>query len=409
MKTKLGYILVLLCPIGMLAFACNSTVPVPEDQAEKSVNQTLPETPRIEFVVPVESQAHQQEPNVIWYDDFNSGVRQYLESRGDMDTTESFGGKGAAMRAGFKKGDVTGEGDRKLAFGDFPGKRGPIVRQGETFDEIYWRVYMKLEKGWQGAPAKMSRATSMSSEKWQQAMIVHVWSGKENTLTLDPARGVDGQSSTIVTTKYNDFDNLSWLGNSPSSEFEIFNTDESGYWILVEAMAKLNTPGKNDGLARLWIDGRLEAERENMNLRGSYTNHGINAVFLESYWNDGSIKTQGRWYDNFIVSTLPIGPVVCPTNPELKKTPYHGPESLDSWEVQLATDYEGREVVFESNEQGLNESLLIDQANGQFVGKLDGQTGLSSEYTYFCRVRQKSTNGLWSDWSRWHQNFNVGL
>jgi hypothetical protein len=77
--------------------------------------------------------------------------------------------------------------------------------------------------------------------------------------------------------------------------------------------------------------------------------------------------------------------------------------------VQLATDYEGREVVFESNEQGLNESLLINQANGQFVGKLDGQTRLSSEYTYFCRVRQKSTNGLWSDWSRWHQNFNVGL
>jgi hypothetical protein len=146
-----------------------------------------------------------------------------------------------------------------------------------------------------------------------------------------------------------------------------------------------------------------------MNLRGTYTGHGINAVFLESYWNDGSIKTQGRWYDNFVVSTQAIGPVECPQNPELHKTPYHGPESLDSWEVQIATDNEGSEVVFKSNQQDQNESILIDPASGTFTGKLDGQDGLSSEYTYFCRVRQKSSNGLWSEWSRWHQNFNVGL
>ncbi len=167
------------------------------------------------FVVPSEIQVHQNDPDVIWYDDFNEGVREYLESRGELDAAESFGGTGSAMKAGFKKGEVTGEGDRKLAFGDFPGNLGPIVREGEVFDEIYWRVYVKFQYGWQGSPKKMSRATSMVSEKWQQAMILHVWSGKENSLTLDPASGVDGQSSTIMTTKYNDFDNLRWLGNSP--------------------------------------------------------------------------------------------------------------------------------------------------------------------------------------------------
>jgi len=403
---KLNFILALCSPMCMLTIACNSSTPLQEEQAGASAT---PDIPRIEYVVPNEVQPHQDDSNVIWYDDFNQGELPYLESTGGIDMTESFGGKGGAMRAGFKKGEVNGEGNRKLSFGDFPGNGGPTVREGETFDEIYWRVYVKLEYGWEGSPAKMSRATSIVSEKWRQAMIVHVWSGKANTLTLDPASGVDGQSSTIVTTKYNDFDNLSWLGNSPSSNFKIYNTEESGCWILVEALARLNTPGKSDGLARLWIDGRLEAERENMNLRGSYTSHGINAVFLESYWNGGSVKTQGRWYDNFIVSTKRIGPVECPQNPMLSKTPYHGPESIAAWEVELATDSEGGEIVYKSQEQGLLESMPVDTEHGSFTGKLDGQSGLSSEYTYFCRVRQKSTNGQWSDWSRWHQNFNVGL
>ncbi len=93
------------------------------------------------------------------------------------------------MKAGFKKGDVIGEGDRKVAFGDFPNS-SVTVKKGEKFDEIYWRIYVKHEHGWEGAPAKMSRATSIVSDNWQQAMIAHVWSGANNTLTLDPARGV---------------------------------------------------------------------------------------------------------------------------------------------------------------------------------------------------------------------------
>jgi hypothetical protein len=238
-------------------------------------------------------------------------------------------------------------------------------------------------------------------------MILHVWSGERNSLTLDPASGIEGQSSKVKTTKYNDFDNLTWLGNKPSSKFQISSTKESGYWVLVEAHAKLNTPGQSDGLAQLWIDGRLEAERKNLNFRGNYTEHGINAVFLESYWNKGAIKTQGRWYDNFVVSADPIGPVTCPSNPVLHKTPYHGPEDLADWEVELATDYEGNNVVYVSIELGTQQSFVVNVDNGCFSGYLAGKSALSPEKTYFCRVRQKSTGGTWSDWSRWHQNFNV--
>jgi hypothetical protein len=329
-----------------------------------------------------------------------------MDSSGEIDNSVKFGKVGGSMIAGFKINQVSGDGNRKIAFGDFTNSK-VTVKTEQKYNEIYWRIYVKHEHGWEGSPKKFSRATSIVSDNWQQAMIAHVWSGADNSLTLDPASGVYRQTDSITTTGYNDFDNLSWLGNKPSSEFRISATKESGYWVLVESRAKLNTPGKNDGINQLWIDGRLEAERKNLNFRGKYTRHGINAVFLESYWNEGSVKTQGRWFDNFVVSTKAIGPVICPANPILYKTPYFGPGELAEWDIEIASDYDGKDVVYKSHISGNKENINVKQNTGNFLGSLNGRTMLSSGKTYFCRVRQKSSNGEWSNWSSWHQGFVV--
>jgi len=362
-------------------------------------------TPRIDYISLSKTQPLENDVHVIWFDDFDS-EKQYMESHGKRDTGEHYGESGASMDAGFNKGDVSGRGNRKLAFADFPGNH-PQIKPNQKFDEIYWRIYVKHERGWEGAPAKMSRATSIVSPHWQQAMILHVWSGPDNSITLDPASGVEGQTNRIKTTQYNDFKNLKWLGNRPASKFQITSTEESGYWVPVEAHVKLNTPGKSDGESQLWIDGRLEAERKNLNFRGSYTQHGINAVFLESYWNRGSPKTQGRWYDNFVVSTEPIGPVVCPANPTIYKMPYSGDGVLENWEVELASDYDGSDVVFKSKTLNKKENVTVNSTTGSFTGSLAGKKALEAGKTYYCRVRQKGSHQTWSDWSRWHQGFKV--
>lgn len=393
----------------LIIFSCNSdrlensNIADNADPLEDKIE--TPEIPRIDFVEMSEVQSHVNNLNTIWYDDFST-KKEYMESKGEIDAKVYFGTKVGSADMGFNKGDVTGKGNRKVAFGDFPGNP-PVLKKGQQFDEIYWRIYVKHEHGWEGTPAKMSRATSIVSTNWQQAMIAHVWSGAEGSLTLDPARGVDDMTDQIKTTKYNDFNNLAWLGNKPASDFKISSTEESGYWVLVESRVKLNTPGKSDGINQLWIDGRLEAERKNLNFRGSYVKHGVNAVFLESYWNKGSIKTQGRWFDNFIISTAPIGPVVCPANPTLFKTPYYGPGELAGWEIELASDYNGSDVVFKSNVLGTEEKAVVDQSNGIFSGSLADKSALSSGKIYFGKVRQLNSNGEWSEWSRWHQGFKV--
>ena len=235
-------------------------------------------------------------------------------------------------------------------------------------------------------------------------MIAHVWSSGE-ALTLDPASGV--RAGQVVTTKYNDFGNLKWLGNKPASQFKLHSTEESGRWICVEARAKLNTPGDRDGLNQLWIDDHLEAERRNLDWRGSYAVHGINAVFLEAYWNRGSPVDQSRWIDNFVISTTPIGPVVCPPNPVLIKTPYRGPGKARAWEVQIAADAAGETVVWESRLLTKSDRIKAGIETGRFVGPLSGHEQLESSRTYYARVRQQSDAGQWSAWSAWHQPFKT--
>jgi hypothetical protein len=368
------------------------------------------EVPRIESVVPLARQPQEDDPATIWYDDFNGAEKPYAEGGGHLDDRENFGGPPGRSIANLYEKGSQGGGGRKLFFGDSPAYSNKVVRKGEKFEAIYWRIYVKHQAGWTGGgEAKLSRATSLVSEDWKQAMIAHVWSGAGDSLTLDPACGVRGDQ--VVTTKYNDFDRLRWLGNSPASNFKFSSAAEAGWWVCVESYAKLNTPGKKDGLNQLWIDGHLEAERINLDWRGSYSAHGINAVFLEAYWNQGSPVTQTRWLDNFVVSTKPIGPVLCPINPVLIKTPYRGPGKLAGWEVELALDRDGKEVVWKSNDVAAGDQVRVDSTTGEFVGPLDGKSALTSGMACYCRVRQRvdvGTETLQSEWTPSHQQFVVG-
>ena len=363
------------------------------------------EPPRIESVVPARVQPHEGNRAVIWYDNFDgpeNAPYPYLEPKPDSphakrSAREALGGAGQAMECFYAKGEQ-GIGNRKLVFGDCP--FGKPLRAGEKFEDIYWRIYVKHQDGWQGSPDKMSRATGFVSNRWNQAFISHVWSSGI-PLTLDPVTGVrDGQ---VVTTRYNDFPNFKWLGNSPKGTFSTHATSEAGRWVCVESRLKLNTPGRKDGYAALWVDGVLDCERKDLDLRGTYSAHGINAVFLEAYWNNGSPVDQYRWYDDFVVSTKPIGPVTAPANPVLIKTRV---DQGGDWEVQLASDARGDTIVWTSRRVvSVIHRLEVTNRNGVFAdAKL---TALPPGPKYFCRVRQQDAVGQWSPWSAWHQPFAV--
>lgn len=252
-------------------------------------------------------------PNWIFCDDFEDATPMRREGRyfeygdndGDFVPLAGAGiNGGTGMRTIFQAGEVTA-GGFKLAFGRVPSSyfdKG--IRNTEDFRDIYYRMYLKNQAGWEGNPAKLSRATVFAGANWSQAMIGHLWSSGD-CLLIDPASGTD-EAGNVLTTKYNDFPNLRWLGNKKGIT-PIFSEGYDDKWYCIEAHVRLNDPGQSNGVQEFWIDGKLEATRTGLNFLGSYTDYGINAIFIENYWNAGSVKEQERYFDNFVVSTERIG------------------------------------------------------------------------------------------------------
>jgi hypothetical protein len=233
---------------------------------------------------------------------------EHEDNDGDfvVETGEAASGS-RALHVRWQSGEV-GAGYVNVGFGKNPmiGGGKPHYRPTETFDEIYWRVRVKHQSGWPDVgPAKLTRATMMTSENWAQGMIAHLWSAGDDVVLLgDPAACITG--SSVNCTTYNDFANLDWLGQMPGTT-PIFSSAESGKWKCVEGHVKLNTTGASDGVFEFWIDGQLQASRSDLDWRGSYTEHGLNFVSWENYWNDGASAELERWMDDMAIATVAIG------------------------------------------------------------------------------------------------------
>ena len=359
---------------------------------------------RVALVTPASLQPHEQDKAVIFYDDFSQAPVERTRYSEIVDDHGSFvwipdgGLRGGSMRCQFEK-DQVDAGRLHVFIGKNPIGRGH--RPDETFREIYWRVYIKHEPGWEGNPAKLARATCMAGRDYSQGMIAHVWGGKGDVLCIDPATGIrDGHK---VTTRYNDFANLKWLG-SRQAQTPIFSPAESGRWVCIESHIKLNTPGKIDGVFELSVDGKIEASRTDLNWHGDWQEYGINAVFLENYCNTngrGSVKRQARWFDNFVISTRPIGPIIAEGTPTISRT---RPEEVLPWEAEVVADTEGKDIVWQSRPlDGKSATTSIDSKHGIFAGSCAGKPSLVAGTTHWLRVRQVGQ----PDWSPWHAPFNI--
>ena len=226
---------------------------------------------------------------------------EWDDNDGDLRVVDSEAASGThAVEIVWQAGEV-GAGGFKVRFGRNP--IGSDVRDGEDFDDVYWRMRVKHEVGWEGNPDKLTRAISFAGADWSEAMIGHLWS-MGDVLGGDPASCVAGGSVECVG--YNDFDHLHWLGQMPGTT-PIFATADAGQWRCVEGHVRLNTPGDADGVFEFWIDGVSESTRSDLDWRGTWTDYGINAVFFENYWNAGAPREERRWFDDVAIGTVRIG------------------------------------------------------------------------------------------------------
>jgi hypothetical protein len=251
-------------------------------------------------------------PAWVWCDDFESDSAlesNYFEvgrmgGRFGVSGESVFGGSGALRSLHIPAEPEAGH--VRFGLGRSPVKSR--VATTRDFTEVYWRFYMSTGPTWEGNALKVTRATIFAASNWSQAAIGHLWddygAGGLLGTGLDVATGVT--NGNVVTTKYNDFDHLRWLGKANGST-QVYSTANRGRWFCVEVQMKLNTPGAADGTFSYWIDDKLEAQKKSIDWRGTYTAYGINAIMLENYVNDGVPHNQTRYFDNLVISTERIG------------------------------------------------------------------------------------------------------
>lgn len=92
---------------------------------------------------------------------------------------------------------------------------------------------------------------------------------------------------------------------------------QRGRWYCVETEIKLNTPNAADGEVRIWIDGRLLAEKRGMNLNASLSSP-INRVMFGGWYSSSAagrnpcpdpVNVSRRYVDDAAISDAYIGPI----------------------------------------------------------------------------------------------------
>src|SRR6266849_2759675 len=253
------------------------------------------------------------QPGWLWCDDLQQNrLPSYHESdNGGGNIGPGVGVSlnwGNAMRAHFNVGTVS-PGSLHLAFGKTPRSYFKPVDAGTAvYRELYWRFYYKAQSPWTGGnPNKLTRALSfVDPANFNSVVYAQLWGyGTTNFLTLDPASGTD-PAGNIVTTGWNDFAHMRWLGAKPGMT-PLYDATHVGQWHCIETHAKLNDPGQSNGVFEYWLDGLLDAQETGLNWVGSYQTYGLNALFLEGYWNAGSPVAQDMFFDDYVVSTQRIG------------------------------------------------------------------------------------------------------
>jgi hypothetical protein len=244
----------------------------------------------------------------LWCDDFESDAdleKNYFDvnrAKGRLAVVgEAAYGGSHSLRNTYIKG-VEDSGSIKLSLGKTPVR--PTRYTDRSFAELYWRFYMKTDSHWTGQGMKVTRAAVMASPDWAEAAIGHLWDDNHAGMGLDPASGV--LDSHVVTTGWNDFPHLRWLGKA-DGVLQVYAPENRNKWHCVEVHMQLNTPGRSDGVFEFWVDGQPQARKANLDWRGGYTAYGINVVTLEGWINGGAPADQSRYFDDFIVSTARIG------------------------------------------------------------------------------------------------------
>ena len=135
------------------------------------------------------------------------------------------------------------------------------------------------------------------------------------------ADGTDGWTGRMVWLPEGKIANYMYHANAPGKYGEDFDWDDNvegqvylqrGEWNRLEVRYVMNTPGVSDGHLQAWFNGKMVLDRTDVMYRmPGGEDVGIDRLFFSTFYGGHTDKwapptDQYVYFDNFIVSTLPI-------------------------------------------------------------------------------------------------------
>jgi len=212
----------------------------------------------------------------------------------------------------------------KLKFRPFDGKAMMVtVHKGSNYgtslsysflkmlgaepEEIYFRYYLRLADDWR--PARGGKLPGIGGTYGRGG-----WGGRRsNGVNGWSARGLftgrRGGRTPIGYYCYN-ADQRTIYGDHWVWEKDGLGFIENNRWYCIEQYARMNTPGRNDGILRAWVDGRAAFEKTDIRMRD------VEALKIQSIWIN--VYFGGTWsarytnhlfIDNVVIARKYIGPM----------------------------------------------------------------------------------------------------
>lgn len=186
-------------------------------------------------------------------------------------------------------------------------------RQQEP-EEIYFRYYLSLGADWQpiadgGKLPGLSGDYGQAGWGGRRANGSNGWSMRSAFLELSGDRNNSLLPTQLATYAYH-ADMSTSYGDSWLWSHNNFGLLENYRWYCIEQYVKLNTPGKNDGILRAWVNGKRVLDKRDIRFRDT-AQLKIERVWMNVFHGGttASHQDQHLYIDNIVVAHQYIGPM----------------------------------------------------------------------------------------------------
>jgi hypothetical protein len=203
---------------------------------------------------------------------------------------------GKALRVTVKKGDNYG-GTLQFLF---------KKQTGVEPEEVFFRYYLRFGDNWNPLDGGKlpGIAGTYGKAGWGGRKVngTDGWSARGLFLGRKAGKTPTGYYCYHVEQKSKYGDHFVWRKDD-------LGLLENNRWYCVEQQVKLNTPGKNDGVLRGWIDGKPAYERTDLRFR-DVDRLKIEDVWINIYYG-GTAPAPAEYHlfiDNVVIARKYIGP-----------------------------------------------------------------------------------------------------